>query len=71
MSCVTSSSELFVKLGRYGTYTDPLTRRDGNCQEPILYSVEDPGICDFSEWDTDDNKVRNMSASIQCYDSTA
>ncbi|KAF4766230.1 hypothetical protein HAV15_010583 [Penicillium sp. str.  len=45
--------------------------KDGNCQEPILYSVEDPGVCNFSHWDTDDNKVSNMSASIQCYDSTA
>ncbi|KAE8141794.1 hypothetical protein BDV38DRAFT_278577 [Aspergillus pseudotamarii] len=44
--------------------------RDENCQEPILYSVEDPGICTFSEWDVNDNKVSNESASVQCYDST-
>ncbi|KAB8276976.1 hypothetical protein BDV30DRAFT_235223 [Aspergillus minisclerotigenes] len=44
--------------------------QDGNCEVPILYSVEDPGICAFSEWDTDDNQVSRVTASILCYDST-
>lgn len=44
--------------------------RDEKCEEPILYSVEDPGTCAFSEWDTEDQKVSNTSASIKCYDST-
>ncbi|GAB1200265.1 hypothetical protein APSETT444_009635 [Aspergillus pseudonomiae] len=43
---------------------------DKECNEPILYSVEDPGICKFSEWDTDDQKVSNLSASVLCFDST-
>ncbi|KAE8402205.1 hypothetical protein BDV37DRAFT_253041 [Aspergillus pseudonomiae] len=44
--------------------------KDEKCKEPILYSVEDPGICTFSEWDTDDQKVSNLSASVLCFDST-
>ncbi|KAJ5111976.1 hypothetical protein N7532_000021 [Penicillium argentinense] len=43
--------------------------KDEKCVEPILYSVEDPGICKFSEWDTADQKVSNTSASVRCYDS--
>ncbi|KAE8345053.1 hypothetical protein BDV24DRAFT_126198 [Aspergillus arachidicola] len=44
--------------------------KDKNCAEPILYSVEDPGICKFSEWDMDGQKVSNQSASVLCFDST-
>ena len=70
MSCVTSSSELSQTRLIWNICTDLLARRDENCQDPILYSVEDPGICNFSEWDTEENKVSNIAATIQCYDST-
>ncbi|KAF9890436.1 hypothetical protein FE257_005841 [Aspergillus nanangensis] len=43
--------------------------KDENCNEPILYSVEDD-ICKLSEWDTEDQKVGNVTASILCFDST-
>ncbi|KAK5798691.1 hypothetical protein VI817_004981 [Penicillium citrinum] len=43
--------------------------KDDKCDQPILYSVEEPGICTFSEWDTDDQKVANESVSILCFNS--
>lgn len=49
-------------------YTDT-AKRDEKCDQPILYSVEEPGICKFSEWDSEDQKVANESVSILCFDS--
>ncbi|KAE8329960.1 hypothetical protein BDV39DRAFT_202540 [Aspergillus sergii] len=41
--------------------------KDLLCLDPLLNSVEDPGICKFSEWDTNDGQISNQALSILCY----
>jgi hypothetical protein len=38
---------------------------DEKCEDPLWYSMEDPGVCSFSELE-----IKDKAVAVLCYDST-